>query len=163
LENASGTDGLQVTYDATYGHNNLLLKFYAPYRWFGVTPTSGLIAAHGNAQLDVTIRSGDLDTGQYNGNIILTNNDPDHNPVTVPVQLHVTALPPYICGDVDNNAVGPDIGDITFMVAYLFFSGPPPSVYASGDLNGDATIDITDITILVAYLFQSGPTPTCQP
>jgi len=163
MENAAGTDGLQVTYNATYGHDNLLVKFFAPYRWFGVTPTSGLVAAQSQTQLAVTVRSGDLDTGLYNGNIILTNNDPDHNPVTVPVQLHVIDVPPYVCGDVDNNSIGPDIGDITYMVGFLFFSEPPPPVYAAADVNGDLTVDITDITIIVAYLFQSGPPPTCAP
>ncbi|MFH2037029.1 MAG: hypothetical protein ABIJ45_11545 [Candidatus Zixiibacteriota bacterium] len=70
------------------------------------------------------------------------------------------------CGDANNNAVL-NILDITYLIAYLYKSGPAPIPYnCVGDPNGSANVNILDITYLIAYLYKSGPPPVtdcCQP
>ncbi|MFH1373516.1 MAG: dockerin type I repeat-containing protein, partial [bacterium] len=61
-------------------------------------------------------------------------------------------------GDVDDSG-GIDVGDLTYLVAYLFQGGPPPPCEDEGDVDGTGSIDVGDLTYLVAYLFQGGPTP----
>ncbi len=61
-------------------------------------------------------------------------------------------------GDVDDSG-GIDVGDLTYLVAYLFQGGPPPSCEDEGDVDGTGSIDVGDLTYLVAYLFQGGPVP----
>ncbi|MEW6051125.1 MAG: hypothetical protein AB1644_08720 [Candidatus Zixiibacteriota bacterium] len=160
-ENATGTDGLQVTFNSTYGHNNLLLKIYAPYRWLDVEPASGLVLSMQQKQLNVKFRTAELDSGMHTANVIISNNDPGNSPVTVPVQLHVTLAPQYVCGDVDNNGVGPDIGDLTYLVGFLFLGEAAPPIPQAADVNSDSVIDISDLTVLVEFLFMGGLPPVC--
>ncbi len=61
-------------------------------------------------------------------------------------------------GDVDTTGAT-DVGDLTYLVAYLFQSGPSPPCPKQGDVDGSGGIDVGDLTYLVAYLFQGGPSP----
>lgn len=73
----------------------------------------------------------------------------------------IRPIPPPDCnirGDVDHS-YGIDVGDLTYLVAYLFQGGPPPILYKEADVDGSGYIDVGDLTYLVAYLFQGGPEP----
>ncbi len=65
-------------------------------------------------------------------------------------------------GDVDASS-GIDVGDLTYLVAYLFQSGSVPPCPEHADVDGSGGIDVGDLTWLVAYLFQGGPTPPLCP
>jgi hypothetical protein len=66
----------------------------------------------------------------------------------------------YICADVDNGG-DVNIGDVTYLVEYIFNQGPILPHPASGDMDCNGGIDISDLTILIDYLFDSGPAPEC--
>ncbi len=66
-----------------------------------------------------------------------------------------------ICGDVDGNGIGPDVGDLTYLVAYIFQGGAPPPVLEMADVTEHDGINVGDLTCLVAYLFQGGAEPDC--
>ncbi len=69
-------------------------------------------------------------------------------------------------GNVDDET-GPggpvDVSDLTYLVAYLFNSGPVPPCPSQGNVDGlsgpGGDIDVSDLTFIVAYLFNSGATP----
>ncbi|MFH1372481.1 MAG: dockerin type I domain-containing protein [bacterium] len=64
-----------------------------------------------------------------------------------------------VCGDVDGSGAI-DVGDLTYLVAYLFQGGPPPNpMLCVADMDGSGAIDVGDLTYLVAYLFMGGPAP----
>lgn len=68
----------------------------------------------------------------------------------------------FICGDVSGDGNGPNIADLTYLVAYLFGGGPPPPDMQTADINGSGgDPNIADLTYLVAYLFGGGPDPIC--
>jgi hypothetical protein len=67
----------------------------------------------------------------------------------------------YICGDANGNGQGPNVADLTYLVDYLFRSGPPPPVMSAANVNGQGGINVADLTYLVDYLFRSGPKPVC--
>ncbi|MCK4416859.1 MAG: Ig-like domain-containing protein [Candidatus Latescibacteria bacterium] len=52
-----------------------------------------------------------------------------------------------------------DIGDVVYLVNYLYKSGPNPP--ESGDVNCDGVIDLGDVVYLINYLFKGGPPPKC--
>jgi len=54
-----------------------------------------------------------------------------------------------------------NIADVTYIIKYLYRSGPPPVIPQAGDLNCTFNCDILDITYLVNYIYKGGPAP-CQ-
>lgn len=68
-------------------------------------------------------------------------------------------------GDVNFDNAGPNIVDLTYLVAYLFGGGPTPPCLDEANVNGDAsaTPNIVDLTWLVAFLFGGGPPPAPCP
>jgi len=58
-----------------------------------------------------------------------------------------------------NGEDGINIADLTYLVDYLFRSGPPPPCPEEGNVNGDNGVNVADLTYLVDYLFRSGPPP----
>jgi len=67
----------------------------------------------------------------------------------------------YILGDANIDAII-DIGDIVYLINYVFYSGVEPIPLQSGDVNCDGIVDIGDIVYLINYVFYNGPAPNCQ-
>ncbi|MBU8932375.1 MAG: hypothetical protein KOO62_00060 [candidate division Zixibacteria bacterium] len=56
------------------------------------------------------------------------------------------------------------IGDLTYLVAYLFTGGPEPLPhYDAGDFDCVNNLNVADLTALVSHLFQGGSAPPCNP
>jgi len=84
----------------------------------------------------------------------------DDGGISDTAQTEVTIEP--ICGDVDDgDAV--NVADVTYLVDYLFFEGPPPPVMEVANVDGEGGINVADLTYLVDYLFFGGPAPVCAP
>lgn len=78
--------------------------------------------------------------------------------------IFVCPLPPDYAffGDFDKSG-RVDIGDLTFLIGYLFIQGPPPApIVLLGDVNCDGMVDIGDLTKMIDYLFISF-SPLCNP
>ena len=73
----------------------------------------------------------------------------------------LNALPAYICGDVNNDQLGPDITDIIYTVDYMFDGGPAPTVMNSIDVDGSGLIDVSDLVYFVEFSFDGGPILNC--
>lgn len=95
IENTDGTVGLQVTYNANYLTNGLAIAFStnAPWLAFG-SPVSGSLDPTQCTNITLNFTAGSLPIGSYTGNLVITNNDPDENPTTVPVIFQVGQLNP---------------------------------------------------------------------
>jgi C1A family cysteine protease len=64
--------------------------------WLDENPKSGSVPPGEQDEITVSIDASGLDPGEYSANIAIGSNDPDEDPVTVPVEVHVTedgALP----------------------------------------------------------------------
>jgi PKD repeat protein len=64
-------------------------------------------------------------------------------------------------GDVNNDGWGPDIDDLTELIAYLYLGGAVPQITAQADCDGITGIDIGDLTAMIDYMYLGGPTLTC--
>jgi uncharacterized repeat protein (TIGR01451 family) len=73
---------------------------------------------------------------------------------------------PVICGDVNNDGIV-NVGDIVYLVSYLYKGGPAPvPMPCVGDVNNDDIVNVGDIVYLVSYLYKGGPAPNpncCNP
>ena len=65
-------------------------------------------------------------------------------------------------GDV-NNSLSLNILDVTFLINFLYKSGPDPACMPEGDADGDGAINILDVVRIINYLYKSGPPPICGP
>ena len=84
-------------------------------------------------------------------------------PVLTEVEYAVQISPWDFRGDI--NVPGGDgvvdVGDVVYLINYLFKHGPTPDPFIEGDTNCDGIIDIGDVVILINYLFKNGPVPRC--
>ncbi|MBN4076097.1 SBBP repeat-containing protein [Gemmatimonas aurantiaca] len=63
-------------------------------------------------------------------------------------------------GDSDHNGLV-SIGDVTFVIAYVFSSGLSPVCSDEADANGSGAITIADVTYLISRIFSGGAAPIC--
>ncbi len=60
-------------------------------------------------------------------------------------------------GDVNQDGVL-DVGDLVYLINYLYRSGNAPLPFADqGDVNGDGIVEIGDVVFVINYLYRSGP------
>jgi hypothetical protein len=65
-----------------------------------------------------------------------------------------------LCGDVNKDGAV-QLGDLVYLIAYLFKSGPVPDPYQAGDVNCSGIVELGDIVYLISYLYRGGPPPVC--
>lgn len=63
-------------------------------------------------------------------------------------------------GDVNADGVI-DVGDVVYLINYLFKGGLAPNPLLAGDATCDGTVDVGDVVYLINYLFKNGPAPDC--
>jgi hypothetical protein len=74
------------------------------------------------------------------------------------LNLEFTLQADYVRGDA-NHDQNVNLGDVVYLINYVFKSGPPPLPFFSGDANNDKNININDVVYLINYLFRGGPPP----
>jgi len=65
-----------------------------------------------------------------------------------------------LVGDCTGDAVI-DVGDVVFLINYLFKGGAAPNPLQIGDVTCDGVVDVGDVVFLINYLFKGGPVPCC--
>jgi hypothetical protein len=64
----------------------------------------------------------------------------------------------FTCGDCNNDGTI-DVGDVVYLVNYLYKNGSAPDPQQAGDCNCDATVDLGDVVYLINYLYKQGSPP----
>jgi subtilisin family serine protease len=93
IENADGTDGLEVLYNTEgYLHDGLAIQFAVDpgLAWLTVSPSSGTVVPQGSDTIELTMDAASLQEGTYYADVIITTNDPTYSQIVVPVTLTVT-------------------------------------------------------------------------
>ena len=73
---------------------------------------------------------------------------------------HVTQFECWIFRNGDANGDGGvDVGDIVYLISYLYRGGLPPDPPEAGDANWDGQVTVEDLVYLINYLFRDGPHP----
>jgi hypothetical protein len=68
--------------------------------------------------------------------------------------------PWYLRGDVNGNWIV-ELGDVVYLISYLYKSGPVPDPLEAGDVTCNGVVDLGDIVYLITYLYKGGPPPSC--
>jgi len=74
-------------------------------------------------------------------------------------EVELTTVIP-LRGDANSDGII-NVGDIVYLVSYLYKNGPAPSPIHAGDCNCDDIINVGDVVYLVSYLYKGGPPPGC--
>jgi hypothetical protein len=64
----------------------------------------------------------------------------------------------YVWGDASGDKAV-NSADVTYLINYLFVSGPAPSPLRAGDPNNDCVVNSADAVYLINFLFNAGPAP----
>ena len=107
LQNADGSDGLQVAFNTPYVADGLAVRIFAVPQWVTVTPREGTVWAGGDMLVDVDFDAAGLVGGTYDGFIRVVSNDPVTPDYNIPVQLSVTGAP-----DIAVDPLSYDFGDL---------------------------------------------------
>ena len=109
IQNADGTDGLQVVYNADYVHDNLRVRISRTPQWMSINRSSGVTPAGGRDTVVVHFDANGLADGDYAGNLHVSSNDLQQPSIDVPVALHVGVASASLMVDPDivNSLSGP--------------------------------------------------------
>ncbi len=106
----------------------------------------------------VTLTSPDLGSGYYfwraKGFKISSGDSSDY---AIPQIFYVNK---FICGDANANGTV-NIIDVSYIINYLYRSGPAPIPPQSADVNSSGGTNIIDVSYLINFLYRSGPAPNC--
>ncbi|HOY83446.1 MAG TPA: PKD domain-containing protein, partial [Rhodoglobus sp.] len=95
IENDTGTDGLQVAYNAPYVEDGLAIAFAPVGRILTVSPTSGYLLPGNHQDVVVTLGDGSDIAGEFSLYIYVSANDPFRPFAAIPVHL-VINMPPAV-------------------------------------------------------------------
>ncbi len=105
IENATGTDGLQIAYNASYVHNNMAVKISSDPEWLTVQNFSGTIYSGFSAQIELLFEANEYPEGDYSMDVIITSNDPNAPEKIVPVSMTIDNNVPVELTDFTLNLV----------------------------------------------------------
>jgi hypothetical protein len=54
-----------------------------------------------------------------------------------------------------------ELGDLLYLISYLYKGGPPPDPSGVGDVDCSGEIELGDVLYLINYLYKGGPPPGC--
>ncbi len=98
IENMDGTAALQIAYNQSYAHDQLLTKIFRGVDWLSVSPTSGGIAPGDSLPVQLTFNTANLTGGTYQANLIIASNDPAR-PILKKPAIELTVTGPVGIGD----------------------------------------------------------------
>ena len=65
------------------------------------------------------------------------------------------------CGD-PNGDGDINVGDVVFLIQYIFRSGAAPKPAIVANVNGDEEVNVGDVVYLINHIFTGGPAPDCN-
>ncbi len=152
IQNAGGTDGLQIVMDDTYIHQQLTTFFRVAPTWLTIDSENSLsdeLQAGETAGISLSVDAEGMLPGEYEGLIKLTSNV--QPPVLFPVYLTVSDIP-GVTGDLDQDGQV-NVIDIVILVNIIIGQIEPDEYQMNaGDLNNDGLLDVLDIVQMVDWI-----------
>ncbi|HSH00651.1 MAG TPA: MopE-related protein [candidate division Zixibacteria bacterium] len=100
--------------------------------------------------------------GAYNLENVAFVLDPDDLIAAVPDHPESACPNPIQCADLNNDGSVANIGDVVFLIQYIFAGGGTPAPLAIADMNGLSDgVNIADVIHLLNFIFSGGPAPSC--
>jgi hypothetical protein len=85
--------------------------------------------------------------------------DPSGQPVPLRAQPGNLTIWWSVPGDANNDSLV-NVGDVVFLVNYLYKTGSQPCVMEAADPNADCKVDVGDVVYLINFLYRNGTPPS---
>jgi hypothetical protein len=82
------------------------------------------------------------------------------SPIHTEVEYCVHISPWDYRGDANGDGIV-NVGDVVYLISFLYRGGPAPVPMSVGDVNCDGIVDVGDVVFLINYLYRNGPIPRC--
>jgi hypothetical protein len=96
------------------------------------------------------------DTGSYGITVIAKDENGVFSEVSDPLSIRICLR----YGDANGDTII-DVGDVVYLINYLYKNSPAPNPPEVGDCNFDGVIDVGDVVFLINYLYKGGDPPGC--
>lgn len=164
---------LRTVTSTTYGMNIVTTDLSFAYEYTSYAET--LVAKGGSAPYRWRVESGNLPDGlaldsltgiisgtptvrdSFDFTIKVTDASAPNKADTQPLYILVKESP-FIRGDANRDGMV-DLGDVIYLISYLYGGGAEPMPSEAGDVNCDGRIDLADVVYLINYLFRNGFPP----
>ena len=147
IQNASGTDGIQVSSGSGFAANNKSLLFSAGLDWLDLSgETTGQLEFGASMMHNFDVSADGLLIGDYTGYVKITSNG---GSASLPVNLSVGSGSEIMPGDVNMDSVL-NVLDVVILTNFILETDiPDPDQFEAGDINGDSVLNILDVVNLV--------------
>jgi len=147
IQNAGGTDGIQVASGSSFATNNRSLFFSTGLDWLSFSgETTGQLAYGASSTNTFDVSSSDLPNGDYTGYVKITSNG---GSASIPVNLTVGSGSDIMPGDVNMDSVL-NVLDVVILTNFILEADTPDSdQFEAGDINSDGILNVLDIVNLV--------------
>ncbi|MCF7921028.1 MAG: T9SS type A sorting domain-containing protein [Candidatus Cloacimonetes bacterium] len=157
IQNAEGTDALQIVYNYDYLEDELAIEFRKVVNWLEVSPANGEIDIYNQQYLSLNASTEELSPGQYVCDLLFHSNDPVQETLIIPVTLNVGE--PIFYGDVDGSLVV-DEADGLCVLQYVAGLDPLPELdplpweierLEAADVDNNNILESIDGTLILQY------------
>ncbi|MCF7918991.1 MAG: hypothetical protein K9N06_03635 [Candidatus Cloacimonetes bacterium] len=158
IQDAGGTNGLQVCFNSDYLHEDMAIEFYQIIDWLQISQASGIVTSGENQQITITVETSELELGDYLCHLHLTTNDPNLSDLIIPVELSVGSVVVNY-GDVDSNGYV-EAYDASISLQYFVGMDPIPAIdpipweplrILAADVDGNGAIESYDASLILQY------------
>jgi hypothetical protein len=147
IQNAKGTDGIQVSSGSSFADNNKSLFISAGLDWLSFSDeTTGQLVYGESSMHTFDVSSAGLSNGDYTGFVKITSNG---GSASIPVYLTVGSGSDITSGDVNMDFVL-NVLDVVILTNFILEEDFPDSdQFVAGDINGDGVLNVLDVVSLV--------------
>ena len=147
IQNASGTDGIQVASGSSFATDNRSIFFSTGLDWLSFSgETTGQLAYGASSTNTFDVSSSGLPNGDYTGYVKITSNG---GSASIPVNLTVGSGSDIMPGDVNMDSVL-NVLDVVILTNFILEADTPDSdQFEAGDINSDGILNVLDIVNLV--------------
>ena len=147
IQNASGSDGIQVSSGSGFAANNKSLLFSTGLDWLSFSDEmAGQLEFSASMMHAFDVYSVGLSNGDYTGYVKITSNG---GSASIPINLSVSSGSEVMPGDINGDETV-NIQDIILLINFILeLDIPNNTEFEAADINGDGILNVLDVVNFV--------------
>ena len=151
MQNATGSSGLQMSFNSNYAHDNLTTYISKAPSWTGINEVgnfelTGELNEGTSSIINIIAQNDQLPEGIYNAYLNISSNASQSESFLIELISSTTSL----TGDLNDDGVN-NVLDVILMVNIVLGLEPFNS---SADMNNDGSVNVLDVVVLVNIILE---------